>query len=85
MDVISGLIDVEYAEAFGVQVGVYDELLEFLISSFNGAQLDKFFQSVGDANIDVEELALNLCREDPLVLFDRDMLREQFLDADLIA
>ena len=70
MDVISGLIDVEYAEAFGVEMSVNYELLEFLIRSFDGAQLDKLLHSVGDANIDVEELALDFCRKDSLVLFD---------------
>ena len=76
MDVISGLEDVEYAEAFRVQVSIYDELLEFLIRSFDAAQLDKLLHSVGDANIDVEELTLNLSPEDFLVLLNRDMLRE---------
>ena len=76
MDVISGLEDVEYAEAFWIQVCVYDELLEFLVRSFDGAQLDKFLHSVGDANIDVEEFALNLRPENPLVLLYRDVLRE---------
>ena len=76
MDVISGLEDVEYAEAFRVQVSVYDELLEFLIRSFDAAQLDKLLHSVGDSNKDVEELALHLSPEDLLVLLYRDMLRE---------
>ena len=76
MDVISGLENVEYAEAFRVQMRVYDELLEFLVRSFDGAQLDKLLHSVGDANIDVEELALNLRPEYLLVLLNRDMLRE---------
>lgn len=60
MDVISGLEDVKYAETFRVQMSVYDELLEFLIRCFDGAQLDKFLHSVGDSNKDVEELALHL-------------------------
>jgi len=76
VDVISGLEDVEYAETFRVEVRVYDELLEFLVRSFDGAQLDKFLHSVGDSNKDVEELALHLRRENPLVLLYRDVLRK---------
>lgn len=76
MDVISGLEDVEYAKTFRVQVRVYDELLEFLIRSFNGAQVDKFLHSVGDANKNIEEFSLNLSSKNPLMLFYRDMLGE---------
>ena len=70
MKVISCLENVENAEAFGIQMGIYDELLELLVGGFDRTQLDQLFHSVRDPDIDIDKFSFLFCTEEFLMFLN---------------